>query len=138
MHETLKKHILYHQHKQNLTLSFCCWAFNFFSLLKRVLPLLLKFEVSEYIFPAIKILCFKLARSSRTALHTTYHYLLSGAFNIITLDPEQLKKLSEYYCNLFNFSFKSVTFTECEKSLFVRPMLKIFSNPDILNPYRPL
>ena len=59
----------------------------------------------------------------------------SDEFDIKTFDSEHLEKLTEYYCNLVNCSFKSGIFSECEKTAFVWPMPKKYSGPDILNSY---
>ena len=48
--------------------------------------------------------------------------------------PEQIVKLAEYYCNLVN-CFNFGTFPECVKVSFVRPIVKKYSDPDILKSY---
>ena len=62
----------------------------------------------------------------------------NNAFDIKTSDSEQLEKIAEYCCDLVKCSFKSGIFPECEKLTFVRPMLKKYTDSDILNSYRPL
>ena len=62
----------------------------------------------------------------------------NDSFEMKTFDSEQVEKLSEYYCDLVNCSFKSGIFPECKKIAFVPSMLKKNSDQNILNSYRPL
>ena len=43
----------------------------------------------------------------------------NDAFDIKTLDSDQLKKKAEYYCDLVNYLFKSGIFPECEKKILM-------------------
>ena len=62
----------------------------------------------------------------------------NDAFDIKTFNSDQLEKIAEYYCDLVNYSFKSGIFPECENNTFVRPIIKIDSDPDFLISYRRL
>ena len=46
----------------------------------------------------------------------------NDSFGIKTFDSEHLEKIAEYCCDLVIRSFKSGTFSECEKIAFVRPI----------------
>ena len=48
----------------------------------------------------------------------------NDAFDIKTSDLEQFEKIAEYYRDLVKCYFKSGIFPECEKIVFIRPMLK--------------
>ena len=60
-----------------------------------------------------------------TFIRKTYKtFCRNDTFDIKTFISEQLEKISKYYRDLDNCSFKFEIFPLCEKIAFVRPMLK--------------